>query len=288
MSTLLASRFKNRRLFLKMSQAEVAEGICKQARISRIERGNYSPGAELLYKLSKKLGVPLDYFFDESVSEKSQTLEQFREMSRKLMDQRDYDGLEYIYNLEISKNNKISLSDQIYLSWIESILLFFKKGNKAEGIEKLKSTLKQMNQKDPMYLTLANSLLLFLFENGDLDQYKIKYELFSKEFDKTKMNNLEEVYTLIKFKHNYCRYLWLNKENEKAVQEILDAIKLSKQYKVSYLLGDMYCLLGNVSEHFKEKEEVKEYYQKSLFYLKEDNNDKLAMRIEQYIKENFS
>lgn len=288
MSTLLASRFKNRRIALKMSQAELAEGICKQARISKIEGGNYSPGAELLYQLAKKMNVSVEYFFDDSVEEKSQTLEKFKEMSRKLQDQRDYEGLEYIYELEISKNNKISITDKIYLGWIESIIIFYRGGKKEKGIEKLKLLLQQISIKDPLYLTLSNTLLIFLFESKNYEEYREEYDKISEVLKNLKITTLEEIYTLIRFKYNYCRFLWLSEENDKAIQEILDTIELCKKHKVLYLLGDVYCLLGNVSESFKEKEEVKTYYQKALFYLKEENNDKMAIHIEQYLKENFS
>ena len=36
--TLLASRFRSRRLELKLSQSELAEGICKQGQISRTRK----------------------------------------------------------------------------------------------------------------------------------------------------------------------------------------------------------------------------------------------------------
>ena len=38
-----------------MSQRELAEGICKQGQISRLENGEFTPGADFLYALSKKL-----------------------------------------------------------------------------------------------------------------------------------------------------------------------------------------------------------------------------------------
>ena len=62
MGTLLATRLKNRRKELKMSQRELAEGICKQGQISRLENGEFTPGADFLYALSKKLKVSMDYF----------------------------------------------------------------------------------------------------------------------------------------------------------------------------------------------------------------------------------
>ena len=60
MGTLLATRLKNRRKELKMSQRELAEGICKQGQISRLENGEFTPGADFLYALSKKLKVSMD------------------------------------------------------------------------------------------------------------------------------------------------------------------------------------------------------------------------------------
>lgn len=45
-----------------MSQKELAAGICKQGQLSRIENEEYTPGSKLLYDLSRKLKVSMDYF----------------------------------------------------------------------------------------------------------------------------------------------------------------------------------------------------------------------------------
>ncbi|ASW52683.2 XRE family transcriptional regulator [Streptococcus suis] len=63
MKVLLATRLKNRRKELGWSQKELAEGVCDQGQISRIEKGTYMPGADLLHALAKKLQVRMDYFF---------------------------------------------------------------------------------------------------------------------------------------------------------------------------------------------------------------------------------
>ena len=46
-----AEKFRSKRKELGFSQAVLAEGICEQSQISKIERGNYMPAADLLYKL---------------------------------------------------------------------------------------------------------------------------------------------------------------------------------------------------------------------------------------------
>ncbi|WP_153056007.1 helix-turn-helix transcriptional regulator, partial [Streptococcus suis] len=53
MKVLLATRLKNRRKELGWSQKELAEGVCDQGQISRIEKGTYMPGADLLHALAK-------------------------------------------------------------------------------------------------------------------------------------------------------------------------------------------------------------------------------------------
>jgi len=63
MSTLLASRIKNRRKELKMSQKELAEGICKQGQISRLENGEYIPGSVLLYELTQQFQKVIKDFY---------------------------------------------------------------------------------------------------------------------------------------------------------------------------------------------------------------------------------
>ena len=47
-----------------LSQTDLAIGICSQAQICKIERNNEIPSALILYKIAKKLGVDVNYFFE--------------------------------------------------------------------------------------------------------------------------------------------------------------------------------------------------------------------------------
>ena len=70
---------------LRLSQQTLAEGICEQSQISKIERGHFIPSADLLFKLSQRLEVPLDYFFNEQIEIKS-NLSNFKQLSARLLD----------------------------------------------------------------------------------------------------------------------------------------------------------------------------------------------------------
>lgn len=108
-----------------MSQKELAAGICKQGQISRIENGEYTPGSKLLYDLSRKLKVSMDYFFNEQISSDSVELEDFKNFSKKFITQRDYSLLRYIYELEKDKLHRLSLSEKIYMEWIGALVDFY-------------------------------------------------------------------------------------------------------------------------------------------------------------------
>ena len=62
--SIIGQRIRELRKSLKLSQEELAEGICTQAQISKIEKGDVFPYANTLYLISQKLGVDVNYFFE--------------------------------------------------------------------------------------------------------------------------------------------------------------------------------------------------------------------------------
>lgn len=138
---LLATRLKNKRKELKLSQKELAKGICEQGQISRMEQGKYSPGSELLFQLSKRLKVSMNYFFEETEVSSLENIDKFKELSKKFLDEREYESLHYIYELEKSKRARLSAKDQIYLDWIDTLVQFHYLNHQTEAVAKLEKIL---------------------------------------------------------------------------------------------------------------------------------------------------
>lgn len=286
MTTLLATKLRNRRKELGLSQAELASGICEQGQISRIEKGKYNPGSELLYSISKKLGVSLNYFFEESVLENPSLLGQFKALSRSFLDSRDYKSLKYIYDLEITNSHKLSLLDQIYLEWIDSIIDFHYFDKQQEAILKLESTLKKINHYNLDYFNLVNSLLNFYSLVGDDIHYENSYYRLMGKLRENKTPTLEELKLYIKVRYNFCRYLWKKKSIQQAIDETVETIEICKQYQIFYLLADLYCLMGNVSEELSNLDTVMPYFKmaQNLYFLSGD--EKMSLSVANYIREN--
>ena len=62
----VGGRLRDRRVLLGLSQGEIGArlGLCFQ-QIQKYERGTSRIGASRLYRLSKVLGVPITYFFED-------------------------------------------------------------------------------------------------------------------------------------------------------------------------------------------------------------------------------
>lgn len=250
MGTLLATRLKNRRKELKMSQRELAEGICKQGQISRLENGEFTPGADFLYALSKKLKVSIDYFFNEQIVEEIDELSEFKKLAQTFITNRNYESLKYIYELESVKVHRLSLVNKFYMEWIKSLIDFYFYGQKEESVARLEKVLSQLSVTDLTYLQVANTLFNFYYDIEDLESFNEIREKLEYQVNQLKLNTIEELNLSIKFNYNVCRYLRLQNNTEEAITKITDTIKQCKMYRTTYLLADLYLLMGNVSKNF--------------------------------------
>ena len=283
MGTLLATRLKNRRKELKMSQRELAEGICKQGQISRLENGEFTPGADFLYALSKKLKVSIDYFFNEQIEEEIDELSEFKKLAQTFITNRNYESLKYIYELESVKVHRLSLVDKFYMEWIKSLIDFYFYGQREEAMARLEKVLSQLNVTDLIYLQISSTLFNFYYDIEDLESFNDIREKLEYQVNQLKLNTIEELNLSIKFNYNVCRYLWLQNNTEEAITKITDTINQCKTYRTTYLLADLYLLIGNVSKNFSSKIAVKEYFETAYFLYKLEGNMSMALKIEHYI-----
>ncbi|WNB83379.1 helix-turn-helix domain-containing protein [Streptococcus parasanguinis] len=283
MRTLLATRLKNRRKELKMSQRELAEGICKQGQISRLENGDYTPGADFLYALAQKLKVSMDYFFEEQVEQKTDELSEFKKLAHIFILNRNYESLKYIFELEKIKSHRLSLSDKLYLEWIKSLIDFYFYGKKNEAVIKLEEVLEQTSLYDLNYLQVSNTLFNFYYEVGSLERFNEIKDKLEERVSQLSLNTVEELELSIKFNYNICRYLWLQKDIEQAITRITTTIKKCKDYRTTYLLADLYLLMGNISEIISSKDIAVENYELARFLYKLDENIPMMLKVEHYI-----
>ncbi|MDX4992547.1 helix-turn-helix transcriptional regulator [Streptococcus suis] len=281
--TKLAEKFRIKRKELGLSQHVLAEGICEQSQISKIERGHFIPSADLLFKLSQRLEVPLDYFFNEQIEVKS-NLSNFKHLSARLLDDRNYDDLEYLYKIEVGRSTFLTLEDRTYLEWIKAIIDFYQYNLQFEAISYLENILSKVSSTTLIYLKTLNTLSNFYSLVGREQEYEANYSHLMELYQTKNLDHQEFLFGYIRVRYNYAHYLVSKEKYNEAVQEALETIEICKERQTSYQLAPLLILVGNAGAQFLDKEEVKNYYIEARELCKIYNNPLMLMKIENYLK----
>lgn len=280
----VSEKLRLKRKELGLSQQALADGICEQSQISKIERGHFMPSADLLFKLSQRLRVPLDYFFNEQI-EITSSLSNFKYLSARLLDDRNYDNLEYIYKIEIERNKVLSLEDSMYLEWIESIIDFYKYDSKDKAITHLEIILSKISSKTLIYLKVLNTLSNFYSIVGREQDYESNYSQLMTLYQTKNLDNQEFLFGYIRVRYNYAHYLVSKEKYDEAIHEALETIEFCKLKQTSYQLAPLLILVGNSGAQFLDKNQVMDYYLEARELCKIYNNPLMLMKIEKYLKE---
>lgn len=283
--TTLSSKLKAKRKEKGLSQKTLAEGICEQSQISKIERGNYMPAADLLYKLANRLQVPLEYFFNDQI-EIASNLSQFKRLAEKLLEDRNHTDLEYLLNLEEEKHQYLSSEDQLYLLWIRAVLLFHLHDAKDKAIISLETSLPLLPSQSPVYLKMLNTLSNFYFSVGRDEEYENNHALLLNLYQEKDLNHMEYLFGYIRVRHNFAYFLYSKGRKLEAVQEALKTIDFCKQKETSYQLAPLLTIVGNAGKDFLGHDEIRDYYSQARDICKIYDHKLLLMKINDFLNKN--
>lgn len=230
----LGEIIKNRRLELGLTQNDLAEGICAQALISRIEKGKLLPKKSILNQLEERLSLkPNQLIKVKQDADQFAQISNLKEVIRKQLSKRDYEIIEALLesneNLIDSITNK---NDQAFFTWIKASIEDKIYQNKDLALEML-INIPLENVTSELALEIINAVGVIYFIAND-------YEKAANVFQ----NNLNLINDEVHFKVqakvmlNYCLVLDKLKKYKKALLYISEGIDLLLEHKSLFLLGD--------------------------------------------------
>ncbi|WP_054636619.1 helix-turn-helix domain-containing protein [Thalassobacillus sp. C254] len=134
---LIGQTIKQIRQRKKITQKALAQGICTQAQISKIENGEVIPLSITLYEIAKKLGVDINYFFEVSTSPRSDYINETKTIIREAIDNIDYQTVYEVVSSEEKNPLFHELEDRQFLLWHKGIALYHLKNKYEESLELL-------------------------------------------------------------------------------------------------------------------------------------------------------
>lgn len=263
MKMILSKRFKNRRKELGFTQKELAEGICEQSLISRVEKLGVAPTSDILFALSQRLQVSMDYFFDESVSDKAPDITVFKRLVDKALFTRSYDQLAYLVEAEKQKEAVHSQESSEYLTYLACIVDFHHYHKEDTAIVRMEELSHRISKTSSFYLDVYNSLVNFYALTSRDEDLDGLYEGISEKLSHLDISNTECFHKYIKIRYNHAHYLFKRKRQSQAIDELTDLIEILRDKKSCYLLADTLCLIANVGEGFLSKDEILSYYREA-------------------------
>jgi len=244
-----------------LTQKDLANGICSQAEISKIESGTHSPTVDLLFALSRRLQVPITVFLDHTEQQNSMRLIDDSFLSR--FRNKDFNA---IFNetktfIESSSNNiELSLLYKYYFHLCAYRL------NKTDfrtciiELQNLSDKYSTIYYSPDMIVRIKAAIANIYYENKS---YKHSLRVY-EEILRLNFDNDEMILNKIRIQYNFSKILIELKKPETALAYVNDGIKQSIKFKDMSLLGQLLFQKGAclelINSSFKSTSEV---YQKA-------------------------
>ncbi|MGN1401272.1 MAG: helix-turn-helix domain-containing protein [Bacillus sp. (in: firmicutes)] len=229
-----------------LSQIQLAKGICHQSEISRIEAGKSYPSIDILSGISKKLQIPLKYWFEvifyEDIKNQKKLKLELESLTRKRDFQRVYELTE-----EELKTPMYHEEFRQYLLWNQYVATFeLGKLTYKQFCRNLNNLLEFSQSGSEIYqdVYILNSLAIASVKHND---YEKAIEYFQRILSQDYIEENLEIF--IKVTYNYSKLLYLRKDFEEAFRLSSNAINVLLQQSSMYLLGHLYYQRAECKEY---------------------------------------
>ena len=262
-----------------MSQAELANGICSQGLISKIENGSVVPDISIMVGIADKFNLTVSQLIGQSSA--GDIFSYIQKVIRELVDYRQYAQLKEF----LSKINYAILSNKPnFKMWVDAIILNEVEGRSQEAIELLKKAMR-VNQFDNVEQGVRIYSALGSIHLGT-KQFKEAAFYYKKAFD---MQETREIDNYLKRKLLYnmgIAYYQLDDYSQSIFYSRL-ALCSVIQASTLYLLDDLHLLLADNYVNLKAWEKAWENILRAEVVANIKGNQSLLPYIEQTKNEIF-
>ncbi|MEC2071329.1 helix-turn-helix domain-containing protein [Alkalihalophilus marmarensis] len=290
----IGKKMKELRTYLHLTQGELAKGICTQAMVSKMEKGNdVYPSAQLLYQISQRLGVSIEYFFSDDdlphISYVNDVCDQLTELIRSKQFEEAYEIVKFE-----KKNPTFSNKPHLkrFLLWREAICVNYLHGEKDEAVRLLDEALTYAETSVKNYsleeLDILTSKAIIL---GEMEGWQRADELYTEILKYVKKIPWQkDKSTILNIYYNASRTAYKLGNYERALHLAEEGIKVCKKEKTLYLMGYLYYQMAEsqyaIDQALTEQADV--IYTKALMafqQLDDERNYELVKKRVVFLKE---
>ncbi|PLS39193.1 XRE family transcriptional regulator [Carnobacterium maltaromaticum] len=267
-------RVKKSRLANGLTQKELAKGICAQATISHLEKGNSQPSLALIVAIYKRLGLKVDNLY-AGITTKAYYTKIYAQV-RTLISQQHYQESLALLTEKIKVNqleNPNEIKQYHYYYGINTLLGYH---TYSDAFYHFSLTLltKTTNQADHLDLLATNGMGVAYLLNSEpckAHTYFKKSEQLVKQSLKT-VSTLQASSEIVKIYYTLAKYYSRDKEYNKSVEFCEKGIKLQNKHQLKDYLGILYYEKGFNLKKLNRLSEAEDYLVNAFYAAKESNN----------------
>lgn len=261
---IIGSHIKHLRKQAKITQSELADGIGTQAQISKIENGEVIPLCTTLYEIAVKLGVEVNYFYNQAYIPRVDYINEVKYQIRKAIRERNYNEVdEIIRNEEHNIAFKIPSNHQ-FIIWHKGITEFYvrKDTRKALGLLEDAFKLGKGNKNIfPLSLQDIEILISQAIINTEIMNYEKSIEIYQSAINYLKyIPEITDMRVVIRLYYNLAQSLFKVEAFNDAISYCEKGIKICLKEELLYLLGELHYEAGESYQALNHTEESLKYY----------------------------
>ena len=268
-SVFLGREIRRVRKQIGLSQAELADGICGQSEISKIERGSVFPTMEVLAPISDRLKKPISYWFEAAISDQYSHVEKIKNEVHQLINAHQYVEAYSIASVELEKKYLLGEHNQFF-NWVLTLSGFYTKKIWLQNcIHQLEELLREKifytDANQTMYI--RNSLAILYIDAGEIQAAFTEFERILSYYNHVNNNRF-----FIQVMFNYSNALHSEKQFDKSLEIVDRALEFSKETKELGISGNLYFLKGECLIDLNGgKNDIAECFKKAFFFFNEFN-----------------
>ena len=224
----------------KITQAELCEGICSQAEISKVENGKNSPTIDLLQQVAKRLKVPLSMLFQDHL--RSDIFQAYDEQLAEMMRSNDYSSA---FELSESLLSSTNYEELRLLAEYYQIIIQERNGqlHYVDAVHSLEQLLNQEHlwfKSATLYLRIQMAKANLYVEQSEFDLAEDLFQqLIQLEYETIELKKVR-----IKILYNYGQQLSMQKKYLAGLEITEQGIQESLQIEDAHFLGHFYYQRG--------------------------------------------
>ena len=242
----LGRKVSNFRKSKGLSIKSLAENLCDESTIYRLEQGKQLPRLEILNDICLKLEIPLKQLFPLN-----EEVDELKKLCRELTYTEDFLSLELTLRecdkvLEGITSIYIKEEFRRFIQWHRAVILHKKENRVHDALCILNNLVSIKTCGSELDINILNSIgLIYLSINDEEAAHKI-YSVVNEKVVKQK--NYEDSTLLPRVRYNYAYVLYKLSHYAKALEITHEILYYMESHQLMYSLGKVYHMIGLLSK----------------------------------------